>query len=77
LKIRGSPPLALTSFFRQVRPPFSVKGRWSDETESSAQRAEELGYLRVWYAEHHNMASIALFLGCSTFPACKHTRWME
>src|ERR1700691_4362192 len=24
-----------------------------------AQRAEELGYLRVWYAEHHNMASIA------------------
>ena len=24
-----------------------------------AQLAEELGYLRVWYAEHHNMASIA------------------
>src|SRR6202522_4394208 len=24
-----------------------------------AQNAEELGYLRVWYAEHHNMASIA------------------
>ena len=24
-----------------------------------AQRAEELGYLRVWYAEHHNIASIA------------------
>jgi luciferase family oxidoreductase group 1 len=24
-----------------------------------AQRAEEVGYLRVWYAEHHNMASIA------------------
>src|SRR6201996_6791479 len=24
-----------------------------------AQRAEERGYLRVWYAEHHNMASIA------------------
>ena len=24
-----------------------------------AQRAEELGYVRVWYAEHHNMASIA------------------
>jgi luciferase family oxidoreductase group 1 len=23
-----------------------------------AERAEELGYLRVWYAEHHNMASI-------------------
>jgi luciferase family oxidoreductase group 1 len=24
-----------------------------------ARRAEELGYLRVWYAEHHNMPSIA------------------
>jgi len=24
-----------------------------------ARRAEDLGYLRVWYAEHHNMASIA------------------
>lgn len=24
-----------------------------------AQRAEELGYLRVWYAEHHNIESIA------------------
>ena len=24
-----------------------------------AQRAEELGYSRIWYAEHHNMSSIA------------------
>ena len=24
-----------------------------------AQRAEALGYKRVWYAEHHNMGSIA------------------
>ncbi|MEO3886908.1 LLM class flavin-dependent oxidoreductase [Nonomuraea sp. B5E05] len=24
-----------------------------------AQRAEELGYQRIWYAEHHNMPSIA------------------
>jgi len=24
-----------------------------------AQRAEELGYARVWYAEHHNVSSIA------------------
>jgi len=24
-----------------------------------AQRAEQRGYRRVWYAEHHNMASIA------------------
>ena len=26
---------------------------------SLARRAEELGYQRVWYAEHHNMSSIA------------------
>ncbi len=24
-----------------------------------AQQAERLGYKRVWYAEHHNMATIA------------------
>ncbi|WP_301206166.1 LLM class flavin-dependent oxidoreductase, partial [Corynebacterium stationis] len=24
-----------------------------------AQRAEELGYLRMWYTEHHNMPSIS------------------
>src|ERR1700734_1305950 len=24
-----------------------------------AQLAEELGYLRIWYAEHHNMSNIA------------------
>src|SRR6185503_14033425 len=24
-----------------------------------AQRAETLGYTRIWYAEHHNMSSIA------------------
>ena len=28
-------------------------------TVTFAQRAEQLGYRRVWYAEHHNMASIA------------------
>ena len=28
-------------------------------TVTVAQRAEEFGYERVWYAEHHNMASIA------------------
>src|SRR5690625_3072218 len=28
-------------------------------TVALAQKAEETGYQRVWYAEHHNMASIA------------------
>ena len=30
-----------------------------DECVSTAQTAESLGYNRVWYAEHHNMASVA------------------
>ncbi|MDQ8044627.1 MAG: LLM class flavin-dependent oxidoreductase [Solirubrobacteraceae bacterium] len=29
------------------------------QTVTFAQKAEELGYTRVWYAEHHNMRSIA------------------
>src|SRR5690554_4308840 len=28
-------------------------------TVALAQKAEETGYTRVWYAEHHNMAAIA------------------
>jgi luciferase family oxidoreductase group 1 len=30
-----------------------------DASVALAQRAEQLGYKRIWYAEHHNMASIA------------------
>lgn len=30
-----------------------------DGTVALAQKAEETGYSRVWYAEHHNMAAIA------------------
>jgi len=30
-----------------------------DTSVALAQRAEQLGYKRVWYAEHHNIASIA------------------
>ena len=30
-----------------------------DASVAVAQRAEELGYRRIWYAEHHSMASIA------------------
>jgi luciferase family oxidoreductase group 1 len=30
-----------------------------DASVALARRAEQLGYKRVWYAEHHNMASIA------------------
>jgi luciferase family oxidoreductase group 1 len=29
------------------------------ETVAVAQRAEQLGYRRIWYAEHHNMSAIA------------------
>lgn len=30
-----------------------------EDCVSTAQAAERLGYKRVWYAEHHNMASVA------------------
>src|SRR5579864_4159547 len=40
-----------------------AKGQSASESFAAsvalAQRAEELGYERVWYAEHHNMPSIA------------------
>src|SRR3954453_13775678 len=53
-----------------MRIPLSILdlapiSRGSTVTESIAasvalaQRAEETGYSRVWYAEHHNMPSIA------------------
>src|SRR5271156_6737470 len=53
-----------------MRTPISIldlapigRGRTAGESFAGsvvlAQRAEELGYERVWYAEHHNMPSIA------------------
>ena len=42
--------------------PIAEEETAGDALEASvrlAQRAEELGYERVWYAEHHNIASIA------------------
>jgi luciferase family oxidoreductase group 1 len=53
-----------------MRAPLSIldlapiaRGQTASESFAAsvtlAQRAEELGYLRVWYAEHHNMPSIA------------------
>src|SRR4029079_14235439 len=42
--------------------PIAAPETAGDALEASvrlAQRAEELGYARVWYAEHHNFASIA------------------
>src|SRR6202142_1839245 len=42
--------------------PIARRATASDSFAGSvalAQRAEELGYQRVWYAEHHNIASIA------------------
>jgi luciferase family oxidoreductase group 1 len=42
--------------------PIAEDGTAADALQASvklARRAEELGFLRVWYAEHHNFESIA------------------
>ncbi|GLB63001.1 alkanal monooxygenase [Dietzia sp. NCCP-2495] len=50
-------PLSVIDF-ATVRPGQSV-GEGLQDSVALAQKAEELGYERVWYAEHHNMPSIA------------------
>lgn len=37
----------------------TTSGQALADTTALAQRAEELGYLRFWVAEHHNMATVA------------------
>lgn len=52
-------PLPLSVIdFAAVRPDQTV-GEGLQESVRLAQKAEELGYDRVWYSEHHNMGSIA------------------
>ena len=52
-------PLPLSVIdFATVRPGQSV-GEGLQESVALAQKAEELGYERVWYSEHHNMPAIA------------------
>lgn len=54
-----SSPLPLSVIdFATVRPGQSV-GEALNDSVALAQKAEELHYDRVWYAEHHNMGSIA------------------
>jgi luciferase family oxidoreductase group 1 len=50
-------PLSVIDF-ASVRAGQSV-GEGLKDSVALAQKAEELGYERVWYAEHHNMPSIA------------------
>ena len=50
-------PLSVIDF-ATVRPGQSV-GEGLQDSVTLAQKAEELGYERVWYAEHHNMPAIA------------------
>src|SRR5689334_17249907 len=72
---RDSPSLALPTTnrsegFSSMRIPLSIldlapisRGETAGSSIAAsvalAQRAEEAGYARVWYAEHHNMPSIA------------------
>ncbi|HJG92534.1 MAG TPA: LLM class flavin-dependent oxidoreductase, partial [Brachybacterium massiliense] len=46
--------LDLATAARDQTPAEALEG-----TVALARKAEETGYERVWYAEHHNMASIA------------------
>jgi len=50
-------PLSVIDF-ATVRPGQSI-GEGLQDSVALAQKAEELGYERVWYSEHHNMPSIA------------------
>ncbi|KAA0918525.1 LLM class flavin-dependent oxidoreductase [Dietzia sp. ANT_WB102] len=50
-------PLSVIDF-ATVRPGQSV-GEALQDSVLLAQKAEELGYERVWYSEHHNMPAIA------------------
>jgi luciferase family oxidoreductase group 1 len=52
-----TPPLSVLDL-AVVGPGETVAGSLAGCVET-ARRAEALGYRRVWYAEHHNMASIA------------------
>ena len=55
--VRPSIPLSILDL-----APIRSGETTSDSLSASvtlAQRAEQLGYLRVWYAEHHNIATIA------------------
>ena len=60
----------LTAYLRAMSIPLSILdlarvveggniAQSFDECVCTAQVAERLGYDRVWYAEHHNMASVA------------------
>ena len=53
----GSAPLSLLDFAAVDRGEPVAAGLRA--TVAVARRAEELGYGRIWYAEHHNMESIA------------------
>ena len=53
----ASPPLSLLDL-APIRPGHTARESL-EATVALAQLAEELGYRRVWYAEHHNFPAIA------------------
>lgn len=54
---RATPPLSILDLAIIGRDQTVVDAL--EATVVLAQKAEALGYRRIWYAEHHNMASIA------------------
>jgi luciferase family oxidoreductase group 1 len=55
--VRGSVPLSILDL-AFIGPGQTARDAFAASVKT-AQHAEELGYRRIWYAEHHNMASIA------------------
>ena len=51
-----STPLSLIDFCTKY--PGETVGEAIERSVEFAQRAEQLGYERIWYSEHHNMTSI-------------------
>lgn len=54
-----SPIMRLSLLDLSPVPPDGNRNKAITQTIESAQRAEELGYTRIWVAEHHNTGAVA------------------
>lgn len=59
MSIEGTMPVHLSILDLALIPAGGAASEAYAGSVALAQKAEDLGYLRVWYAEHHNIPSIA------------------